>query len=61
MDKQFVEKYKLEEKKTDFHFWQTKSYIERLNALEQIRNEYILWRYYAEQRLQRVYCIIKPK
>ena len=56
-----VKKYKTHEQPTDFSFWQSKSYEERLYALEQIRQEYNLWRYNAEQRLQRVYRIIKRK
>jgi hypothetical protein len=54
-----INKYKLNEQPNDFSFWQTKSYEERLAALEQIRREYNLWRYNAEQGLQRVYKIIK--
>ena len=54
-----VKKYKLNEQPNDFTFWQSKTYEERLNALEQIRKEYNLWRYNAEQRLQRVYRVVK--
>lgn len=51
-----VPKVKLDEEKSDFSYWQTKSYIERLQALEEIRQEYNNWKYSdAEQRLQRVY------
>jgi hypothetical protein len=52
-------KYKLNEQPNDFVFWQSKSYEERLNALEQIRKEYNSWRDNAEQGFQRVYRIIK--
>lgn len=54
-----IKKYKLNEQPNDFIFWQSKTYEDRLDALEQIRKEYNLWRYNAEQRFQRVYRIIK--
>ena len=49
----------LRERKTDFAYWQSQSYVTRLAALEQIRSEYHRWRYCAEPRLQRVYSIAK--
>ncbi len=52
-------KYKLGEQPKECIYWQDKSYQERLTALEDIRREYNSWRYNAEQRLQRVYRIIK--
>ncbi len=61
MNKQIVKKCKIQEQQSDFNFWQSQSYQARLDALEQIRNDYILWKYHAEQRFQRVYSIIKPK
>lgn len=54
-----IKKYKIDEQPNDFSYWQTKSYEERLDVLEQIRKEYILWRYNAEQGLQRIYRIVK--
>ena len=54
-----VKKYKFNEQPNDFVFWQSKSYEERLDALEQIRQEYNSWRYNAEQGFQRVYRIVK--
>ena len=56
-----IKKYKINEQPNDFSFWQSKSYEERLDALEQIRKEYNLWRYDAEQGLQRVCRVIKRK
>ena len=56
-----VNKYKIDEQPSDFSYWQTKSYEERLNALEQIRKEYHLWKDNAEQGFQRVYKITKRK
>ena len=54
-----IKKYKTNEQPNDFSFWQSKSYEERLDALEQIRKEYNLWRYNAEQGFQKVYRIVK--
>jgi len=54
-----VRKHKVGEQPKESLFWQDKSYQERLAALEEIRGEYNLWRYNAEQRFQRVYRIIK--
>lgn len=54
-----IKKYKLAEQPNDFTFWMSKTYEERLGALEQIRKEYNSWRYNAEQGFQRVYRIIK--
>ena len=56
-----VKKYKINEQPGDFQYWQSKSYEERLNVLEQIRKEYNLWRYNAEQGFQTVCRIIKHK
>ena len=57
--KKTVKKYKLNEQPNDYKYWQTKSYTERLLALELIREEYNSWRYNAEQGFQRVYRVIK--
>jgi hypothetical protein len=54
-----INKYNIDEQPSDFSFWQSKSYEERLAALEQIRKEYNSWRYDAEQGLQRVFRIVK--
>ncbi len=56
-----VNKYNIGEQPGDCAYWKSRSYEERLDALEQIRKEYNSWRYDAEQRLQRVYSIIKRK
>ena len=44
---------------SDFSYWQTVPYERRLEALEEIRNEYIAWKYGPQQRLQRVLKVIK--
>ncbi len=56
-----VKKYSIHDQPNDFSFWQSKSYEERLDALEQIRKECNSWRYNAEQGIQRVYRIVKRK
>jgi len=56
-----IKRYKINEQPNDFSFWQSKSYEERLEALEQIRKEYNLWRYNAEQGFQRIYRVVKRK
>lgn len=44
----------------DVAYWRTQSCQARIDALEEIRREYHLWKYgNAEPRLQRVYTIIK--
>ncbi|MDQ6954807.1 MAG: hypothetical protein Q9M20_05125 [Mariprofundaceae bacterium] len=61
MNKTAVRKIKMTEAKNDFSYWQGQSFESRLEALEQIRNEYISWKYDHQQRLQRVYRVIKKK
>ena len=57
-----ISKTKIGEQKSDFAYWQTKTYAERLAALEEIRREYNNWKYTdAEQRFQRVYRVVKLK
>ena len=52
-------KVNLHEQKNDFAYWQAQPYQARLDALEQIRQEYHRWKYDVEPRLQRVYTIVK--
>lgn len=60
--KKVVSKTNLAGKNSDFEYWQTKNYAERLTALEEIRREYNNWKYTdAEQRFQRVYRVVKLK
>ena len=56
-----IRKFNINEQPSDFSYWQSKSYEQRLDALEQIREEYNSWRYDAEQGFQRIYTIIKRK
>jgi hypothetical protein len=46
---------------SDFQYWQQQHPAKRLEALEQICQEYHQYRYKAQPRLQRVYAIIKRK
>lgn len=50
-------KVSLFEQASDFAYWQSQPCEARLAALERIRQEYHLWKYGAEPRLQRVYSI----
>ncbi len=52
-------KVSMKKQPTDFAYWQTRSYEARLAALEEIRREYHGWDDESEQRLERVYRIIK--
>ena len=61
IDKTAIKKGKIKEQGNDFEYWQSKSPQERLEALEQIRQEYNSWKYGAEQGFQRVYRIVKRK
>jgi len=56
-----IRKLKFNEPSDDLAWWLSRSYEERLAALEQIREEYNSWRYDAEQGFQRVYRIVKRK
>lgn len=57
-----ITKTRLGEEISDFKYWQTKSYAERLAALEEIRQEFNGWKYGdAEQGFQRVYRIAQLK
>lgn len=62
MIRKTVQKARMSDVKSDVSYWRTKSYAERLAALEEIRREYNNWRYSdAELRFQRVYRIVKLK
>jgi hypothetical protein len=59
MDKTAIKVLKIDEVKSDFAFWQTRPFEERLAALESIRNDYIKWAYDIQPGFQRVYRIVK--
>ena len=59
-------KSRLEDQGNDFAYWQTRSYEERIAALEEIRREYHEWENSTQQDadnvqsgFQRVYRIVK--
>ena len=54
-----VTKISQKHQKSDFNYWQKQPYIKRLEALEQIRQEYHQYQNNAKSRLQRIYTIIK--
>jgi hypothetical protein len=54
-----VRKMPLTDQPTDFAYWQSRPYAERLTTLEQIRREYISWKYGSEPGFQRVYTVTK--
>lgn len=51
----------LKDKQTDFSFWSTKTDLERLSAIEILRQQYINYQKDVQPRLQRVYRIINQK
>jgi hypothetical protein len=59
--KKVVTKLKVNDKKSDAVYWRKQSYSARLAALEEIRQEYHLWRYGGEARMQKVVKIIRLK
>jgi len=59
LDKTAVQIFKMDEAPTDFAYWQTRSFEERLAALESIRNDYIKWAYDIQPGFQSVYRIVK--
>lgn len=56
-----VTKRKIGMPKTDARYWRGRSYTDRLQALEEIRQEYHQWKGDAQPGLQRVYRITKRK
>ena len=61
MDKTLIKKTKLENHENDFEYWQKQPISSRLAALQEIREEYIGWKYDNRQEFQRVYKVIKMK
>ena len=51
----------LKDKSNDFLYWTSKTEIERLQAVETLRQQYINYRKDVQPRLQRVYRIINQK
>ena len=61
MDKTLINKTKLKILKSDFEYWQRQPISSRLAALQEIREEYIEWKYGNRQEFQRIYYSIKQK
>jgi hypothetical protein len=53
-----VVKRALMDRTTDFVYWQSRPFEERLAALEEIRREFHVWRFGAEPRFQRVLEVV---
>lgn len=54
-----INKVNIKKQNNDFNYWQKQSYQKRLEALEEIRQQYHQYKYNAEPRLQRIYTIVK--
>lgn len=61
MDKTLINKTKLKKLKSDFEYWQKQPISSRLAALQEIKEEYIGWKYDNRQEFQRIYSVIKQK
>lgn len=59
VDKNTLKIVDLNSKENDFKFWQNQSIEKRLEILEQLRLQFIIWKYGSEQGFQRVYRIIE--
>lgn len=56
-----VRKINKNSSQSDYWYWKDQSYEKRLQALEEIREEYNKWKYADKPGFQRVYKIIKRK
>lgn len=54
-----INKIDLKKQKSDFSYWQKQPLAKRLEALEEIRQQYHQYKYNAEPRFQRVYTIVE--
>lgn len=51
----------LKDKNTDFMYWMSKSEIERLQAIETLRQQYINYKKDVQSGFQRVYRVVNQK
>ena len=51
----------LMDKQSDYSYWMSKSFIDRLYAIELLRNQYIKFNKDVQPRLQRVCRIVNQK
>jgi hypothetical protein len=49
----------LNSNENDYKYWQTQPINKRLETLEELRKQFIIWKYGTEQGFQRVYRIIE--
>jgi hypothetical protein len=61
MIEKVIHKKKLKDSSNDFLFWSSKSEVERLNALEILREQYIQNLPDVQQRFQRIYRVTRKK
>ena len=47
--------------RNDFKFWQSKSYQERIDAIETLRLQYFQMKKNVQQGLQRVYTVVNRR
>jgi len=59
VDRNSIRIVNLNSKENDFKYWLTQSIEKRLETLEELRTQFILWKYGTEQGFQRVYRIIE--
>lgn len=52
---------KLKDRNTDFMYWMSRPDVEKLQAIETLRQQYINYKKDVQSRLQRVYRIINQK
>jgi hypothetical protein len=61
VDRSIIKILNLKDQKNDFAFWQKQPYQKRLQTLEDIRQDFITWKYGSQPGFQRVLNIIELK
>ena len=61
VDRSIIKILNLKDQKNDFAFWQKQPYQKRLQTLEDIRQDFITWKYCSQPGFQRVLNIIELK
>lgn len=59
IDKKKISVYKKGQEPSDVLYWLSRPPIERIIAMEQIRESYNQWKYGTQQGFQRVYRVVK--
>jgi len=59
IDRNAIKIIDLNSKENDFKYWQSQPIEKRLETLEELRIQFIIWKYGTEQGFQRVYRIIE--